>query len=54
MGGESWCTIKDFQAPFSFLKTGDVDHLLVHMCIRCDSVFYLFIYLDIFLNCSCL
>ena len=54
MGGESWCTIKDLQAPFSFLKTGDVDHLLVHMC---NSVFYLlfnFIYLDIFLNCSCL
>ena len=46
MGGESWCTIKDFQAPFSFLKTGDVDHLLVHMCLfllRCDSVFFYYL-----------
>ena len=28
MGGESWCTIKDLQAPFPDLKAGHVDHLL--------------------------
>ena len=28
VGGESWCTIKDLQAPFPDLKTGHVDHLL--------------------------
>ena len=25
---ESWCTIKDLQAPFPDLKAGHVDHLL--------------------------
>ena len=28
MGGESWCTIKDLQAPFLDLKAVHVDHLL--------------------------
>ena len=28
IGGESWCTIKDLQAPFLDLKAGHVEHLL--------------------------
>ena len=34
MGGESWCTIKDLQAPFPDLKTGHVDHLLSYIYQR--------------------
>ena len=29
MAGENWCTIKDLQAPFPVLKTGDVDLFLL-------------------------
>ena len=40
MIGESWCTIKDFQALFPVLNTGRMHNLLVRVLIvlRCDTV----------------
>ena len=29
MVGESWCTIKDLQAPFPDHKAGHVDHIII-------------------------
>ena len=47
MGGESWCTFKDLQAPFPDLKTGHVDHLLSYIYQR---IIYWIIYWTIFLE----
>ena len=47
MGGESWCAIKDLQAPFPDLKTGHVDHLLSYIYQR---IIYWIIYWTIFLE----
>ena len=45
MGGESWCTIKDLHAPFPVLKTGHVDHLLVHVCAYFSKMYIIGVFL---------
>ena len=44
MGGDSWCTVKDFQAQFPDLKARHVDHLLSYT----KGLFYWTIFLGIF------
>ena len=46
MGGESWCTTKDLQAPIPDHKAGHVDHLFSYIYQR---IVYWTIFLDNFI-----